>query len=52
MKSGALYPDLTLDGVIIGVHRMFELGSIISSPVITDGVLYVGSTDGNVYALR
>jgi outer membrane protein assembly factor BamB len=28
------------------------LGSILSSPAVVDGVLYVGSTDGNVYALR
>jgi outer membrane protein assembly factor BamB len=31
---------------------MFTLGSILSSPVVADGVLYVGSTDGNLYALR
>jgi outer membrane protein assembly factor BamB len=47
-----LYPDFTLDGMIIGVHRMFTLGSFVSSPVVADGVLYVGSTDGNLYALR
>jgi len=47
-----LYPDFTLDGMIIGVHRMFTLGSFVSSPVVADGVLYVGSTDGNLYALK
>jgi outer membrane protein assembly factor BamB len=52
MKSSALYPDLTLDGMIIGMDRMFSLGSVLSSPVIADGVLYVGSTDGNLYAIR
>jgi outer membrane protein assembly factor BamB len=52
MKSGALYPDFTLDGMIIGMDRMFTLGSILSSPVVADGILYVGSTDGNLYALR
>jgi outer membrane protein assembly factor BamB len=31
---------------------MFTLGSFISSPTVADGVLYVGSTDGNVYALK
>ena len=48
----SLHPDGTLDAMIIGVHAMFTLGSIVSSPVIADGRLYVGSTDGNVYALR
>ena len=52
IKSSALYPDFTLDGMIIGVHRMFTLGSILSSPVVMDGTLYVGSTDRNIYALR
>jgi outer membrane protein assembly factor BamB len=52
MNGSALYPDFTLDGMIIGVHRMFTLGSILSSPVVADGVLYVGSTDGNLYALK
>jgi len=52
MISRALYPDRTLDGMIIGVHRMFSLGSILSSPIVVDSVLYVGSTDGTLYALR
>ncbi len=52
MNSRALYPDATLDGMVIGLDRMFSLGSILSSPVVADGLVYVGSTDGSVYALR
>jgi outer membrane protein assembly factor BamB len=52
MNSRLLYPDITLDGLIIGIDRMFTLGSVLSSPVVADGILYVGSTDGNLYALR
>ena len=52
MKGAALYPDFTLDGMIIGVHNMFTLGSFLSSPVVADGILYVGSTDGHLYALK
>jgi outer membrane protein assembly factor BamB len=52
MSGALLYTDRTLDGIIIGLDRMFSMGSIISSPVIRAGVLYVGSTDGNLYALR
>lgn len=48
----ALYPDRTLDGLIIGIHRMFTVGSFLSSPSIVDGVLYVGSGDGQVYAIE
>jgi outer membrane protein assembly factor BamB len=52
LVSRALYPSGTLDGMIIGLERMFTLGSVLSSPVIADGVLFVGSTDGTVYALN
>lgn len=52
MVGSALYPDGTLDGMIIGLDRMFSLGSILSSPVVAEGIVYVGSTDGTIYALR
>lgn len=53
IKSGELYTERTLDALMIGLNRMFSLGSILSSPVVSpEGVLYVGSTDGNLYALR
>jgi outer membrane protein assembly factor BamB len=52
MIGSALYPDGTLDGMVIGLDRMFSLGSILSSPVVAEGLVYVGSTDGTVYALR
>jgi outer membrane protein assembly factor BamB len=51
-KFKGLYTDDTLEGMMIGLDRMFSLGSILSSPVVLDGVLYVGSTDGNLYALE
>jgi outer membrane protein assembly factor BamB len=28
------------------------MGTILSSPVVSDGVIYFGSADGNVYALK
>ncbi len=52
LQTGGMYPDRTLDGMMIGMRTMFTVGSILSSPTIVDGVLYVGSTDGHVYALR
>ena len=52
MDGAKLYPDSTLEGMIIGLDRMFSLGSVLSSPAVVDGVLYFGSTDGNVYAIR
>jgi outer membrane protein assembly factor BamB len=49
MKS--IYSDTTLDGVILGLDRMYSLGSVLSSPVIAGGIVYFGSTDGNLYAV-
>jgi outer membrane protein assembly factor BamB len=48
----ALYTDFTLDAMVVGISRMLSLGSILSSPVIDRGVLYVGSADGGLYAIR
>jgi outer membrane protein assembly factor BamB len=52
MDGRRLYPDFTLDGMILGMHNMFSMGSFLSSPVVVGGVLYIGSTDGNLYALK
>lgn len=42
----------TLDDTIVGLRtKLFSLGSILSSPVVHDRVIYFGSTDGKVYAL-
>ena len=40
------------DAGVVSVDREFSVGSIFSSPLVADGVLYVGSTDGNLYALE
>lgn len=52
LRPDVIYPDFTLDGVIIGLSRLYSLGSILSSPIIANGTLYFSSTDGNVYALQ
>lgn len=40
------------DDMVSGLDRMMSVGAILSSPALSDGVIYVGSTDGYVYALR
>ena len=52
IKSALLYPDFTLDGMMIGMRTMMTLGSVLSSPVVEGGVVYFGSTDGHLYAVR
>jgi outer membrane protein assembly factor BamB len=37
--------------MVIGVNKMMSVGAILSSPVVLNNVVYVGSTDGFLYAL-
>jgi outer membrane protein assembly factor BamB len=43
--------DNFYDDYIMSVRKMMTLGSFFSSPVIDRNVVYIGSTDGNLYAL-
>lgn len=38
-------------GMLKTMDILYSLGSILSSPAVSDGMIYFGSTDGNVYAL-
>jgi outer membrane protein assembly factor BamB len=40
------------EDMVLAVHKLLGLGAILSSPTVADGVLYVGSADGYVYALK
>jgi len=48
----AAFTEDFYDHLIIGVSRMLTVGAILASPVAADNVIYVGSTDGNLYALQ
>ncbi len=50
--AARIFPDQTLDGVMVGLNRIHSLGSVLSSPVAAGGILYFGSTDGNLYAIE
>ncbi len=43
--------DFFYDDMVIGTDKFWSMGSILSSAVVADGVVYFGSTDGNLYAL-
>lgn len=49
--EGAFF-DFFYDDMVAGVHKMRSVGNVLSSPVVVDGVVYFGSSDGNLYALR
>jgi len=40
------------EDMYIDVYKFTTIGSIMSSPVVDKGVVYVGSMDGNLYALQ
>ncbi len=48
----AAFPSPFYDDVLVGYYHLMSVGAILSSPVVENGVVYVGSTDGNLYALR
>lgn len=39
------------DDLMAGYAKLLAVGPILSSPVVVDNVIYVGGTDGNLYAL-
>ncbi len=52
IRTSIMYTERTLDGIVSGFRTMMTLGSVFSSPVVHEGVVYFGSTDGHLYAVR
>jgi len=51
-NQDAIYRSDFYDDMVSGVGRVMSMGAIVSSPVVVGNVVYVGSADGNLYALR
>jgi eukaryotic-like serine/threonine-protein kinase len=47
----AAFTDFFYDDMVSGVQKMMSVGAVLTSPVIDDQTIYIGSTDGNLYAL-
>ncbi len=47
-----MYREGTHEGMTTGFNTLMTLGSVFSSPVVADGVVYFGSTDGHLYAVK
>ncbi len=45
-------PNLYYEDMVLAVHKLFTMGTILSSPVVVGDTVYFGSTDGNLYAVR
>lgn len=41
----------TLEASMLGIYRILRMGSILASPAVDQGVVYVGSANGILYAL-
>ena len=48
----AVFASNFYDDMIVGVHTLQAVGPILASPVVAEDVVYVGSADGNLYALN
>jgi len=48
----AAFFDFFYDDMVSGVQKMMAVGAVLSSPVVSDGAIFFGSSDGNVYALN
>ncbi len=51
-KYDVAFTEDFYDELVAGVGKMQSVGTFLSSPVVVDNVIYVGSTDGNLYALK
>ena len=47
-----LFPSNWREGPLVGAAKQMSVGSIFSSPLVVGGVVYFGSTDGNLYAVE
>jgi eukaryotic-like serine/threonine-protein kinase len=48
----AVFSSNFYDDLVTGVGKMHAVGMFLSSPVISGSVVYIGSTDGNLYAIK
>jgi eukaryotic-like serine/threonine-protein kinase len=51
-NPAVLFTSRFFDDMYVSGNRLLSLGAIVSSPVVDNGVVYVGSADGHLYALE
>lgn len=47
-----LYGSAWREAPLVATERQFSVGSFFSTPLVVDGVIYIGSADGRMYALQ
>ncbi len=48
----AVFTSNFYDDLLTGFSKLHTVGTLLSSPVISGNVVYIGSADGNLYALQ
>ena len=48
----AVFTEDFYDNMVAGQIKMLSVGAMLSSPVVVNSAIYIGSTDGNLYALE
>ena len=51
LNFGVIMSQNFYNHMVFAVSKLLSVGSILSSPVVVKDVVYVGSTDSNLYAL-
>lgn len=52
LNSAMLYASPWRERPLAAVERQYAVGAIFATPLVVDGVIYVGSADGALYALE
>jgi outer membrane protein assembly factor BamB len=47
-----VFTENSYKGMVNAVDRLCSLGAVLSSPALSEGVVFFGSADGNVYAVH
>ena len=51
-NGGLVFPSPWRENPAVGFERQASVGSLFSSPLVVNGVVYVGSADGRMYAIE
>ncbi|HEY8009492.1 MAG TPA: PQQ-binding-like beta-propeller repeat protein [Rudaea sp.] len=52
LNNSLLFRTRSYEATVVAATRLQGVGAIFSTPLVGDGVVYVGSTDGNLYAIE
>jgi len=48
----SVFPSSFYDDTIVGINKLHSVGTILSSPVVSGRTVYLGTSDGSLYALQ